>query len=357
MAVPAGAGTAAPAQRQLEDLRAAAVEAAERCGGWDERTIVVAGFAVRLRFAGEPLTRALYPSFSHLEGPAGEPAGTIEVFESAESGIERPALPWGEIPGAEGEPIVRLEEGAFQGVADSRSTVVAMADLPRRIAVMHLPDIAAVPGADLGARLRPPLLLLLGALGPLPLHAAAVGTGEAGALIAGMSGAGKSTLAIACALEGMGLCGDDYVVLAESGERPVAHALNSTVRLSRASAGLLGVPVSPGAFGPDQLPPADPKAQFEIERIAPGALRPSLELRAVLVPRHDSEAAEPREMGGAAALRALAPSTVLQSPGRRPQAMSTLGALVRRLPCFELPVGGRPRQAAARARDLLESLA
>ena len=43
----------------------------------------------------------------------------------------------------------------------------------------------------------------------------AVAAGDAGALIAGMSGAGKSTLTIACALEGMSVCGDDYVVLGD----------------------------------------------------------------------------------------------------------------------------------------------
>ena len=353
MAVPAGAGTAPPAQLQLDDLRAAAAEAAGRSGGWSERTIAVAGHPIELRFAGERLDGALYPSFAHLAAPAAEPAATVEVFESAVSGVARPHLPWSEIPDAEGEPIVRLEEGDHQGVADSRSTVVAMADLPRRVAVMHIPDLAGVPRPDLGARLRPPLMLLLGGLGPLPLHAAAVGAGEAGALIAGMSGAGKSTLAIACALEGLGLCGDDYVVLAEEGENPVAHALNSTVRVSRASAELLGVEVPHETFADGDMQLPDLKAQFEVDQLAPGSLRERLRLRAVIVPRQDVAAGEPQEIGAAAALRALAPSTVLQSPGRRPHAMSTLASLVRELPRFELPTGGGPREAARRAADLL----
>lgn len=359
MALPAAAGTVAPVQHQLDGLTEAADAAASACGGWRERTVRIAGEPFILRFAGTHLLDALFPSFAHLAaGGAAAGAASVKVFESTVSGVARPHLPWSEIPDAPGEPIVRLDEGDHQGVADSRSTIVAMADLTRRRAVMHVPDVAGVASAEMGARLRPPLLLLLGALGPLPLHAAAVGAGERGALLAGMSGAGKSTLSVACALTGMSFCGDDYVVLEDSKGAPIVHALNSTVRLSLRSAGLLGLELPAAAFAPEVQEGdfADPKGQFDIDELAPGAMRSRLRLRAVVVPRRDGVAGKARPIGGAAALRALAPSTVLQSPGRRPYAMRTLGSLVRALPCFELATGGDPRAAATALSDLLEGL-
>jgi hypothetical protein len=100
----------------------------------------------------------------------------------------------------------------------------------------------------------------------------------------------------------------------------------------------------------------DLKGQFELEHLAPGALRSELDLKALIVPRRGVAVGDPREIGAGAALRALAPSTLLQAPGRRPQALTALGALTRRLRCFELPTGDRPREAAVRLRELLESL-
>jgi hypothetical protein len=141
-------------------------------------------------------------------------------------------------------------------------------------------------------------------------------------------------------------------------EAPIVHALNSTVRLSLRSAGLLGLDLPAAAFAPEvqEGDSGDPKGQFEIDELAPGALRSRLRLRAVVVPRREGVAGQARPTGGAAALRALAPSTVLQSPGRRPHAMRTLGSLVRALPRFELSTGGDPRRAAAALSDLLEGL-
>lgn len=356
MAGPAGATTAPSAKDQLDDLREAAAAAAASGGGWFERTIAVAGIPFRLRFANEALLEALYPSFAHLEAAGPVPEATVEVFETARSGVARPSLPWTGPTEAPGDSLVRLEEGEIQGVAGARSTQVVMADLPGRVAVVHLPDIESVPRADIGARLRPPLLLLFGAVGPLPLHAGAVAAGDSGALIAGMSGAGKSTLTIACALEGLSVCGDDYVVLDDSADPPSAHALNSTVRLAQESAQLLELGLPPSAFDPAEMPPLDPKGQFELEALAPGSLRRQLNLRALVVPRRGPEANEPHEIGPAAALRALAPSTLLQSPGRRPRTLTALGELVSRLRCFELPTGVRPREAAVRLRELLQGL-
>lgn len=355
MAAPAGAGIAEQApSEQFGQFREAAARAAGRCGGWSERAIAIAGRPFCLRFAGEHLRAALSESFAHLELRGGVPehASVVEVFESQSSGVDRPQLAWAELPDSEGEPIVRLRSGDFQGVADSGSTIVAMADLPQQAAVMHVPDLEEVDPADLGARLRPPLMLLLGGLGPLPLHAAAVGVGDCGALIAGMSGAGKSTLAVACALRGMTICGDDYVVLAGSADAHRAHALNSTVRVSAQSAELLGL-------GPRVAAAAnrarDCKAQLDLEEIAPGTLRTALGLRLLAVPRRD-RGGPPRALSAAAAMRALAPSTVLQSPGRRPQAMSTLAGLVRRLPAYEVPGADGPAVAAEGLRALLTSL-
>jgi hypothetical protein len=56
-----------------------------------------------------------------------------------------------------------------------------------------------------------------------------------------------------------------------------------------------------------------------------------------------------------AALRALVPSTVFLTRGAEIETAAKLGALVRRLPTFELRIGGTPDEAARGLRELLAS--
>ena len=133
-------------------------------------------------------------------------------------------------------------------------------------AVFHLPDAARIPASERAAPLRDALQLLMATRGRWLTHAGAVGRGGRGVLLVGRGGSGKSTLALSCALAGMEIVADDYVLL-EIGRPPIAHAMQSTAKLTEDSAARLGVPArrdrrrrlraDPG--GPGQGPGRDPR--------------------------------------------------------------------------------------------------
>jgi hypothetical protein len=210
-------------------------------------------------------------------------------------------------------------------------------------------DAERVPWWERGAPLRAALHWLVGrgAGGRHLVHAAAVGDDAGGVLIGGAGGSGKSTLALACAAAGLGYAGDDYVLLAP-GPPPVAHALYSSAKATaetlRRVPAWRGQHAEPGA--------GDDKTVLQLAPAHPEVVRRRVRLRGVVLPSVD-----PAGRGGglepvapAQALLALAPSSLLQLPGARQEALSAIGALVRTLPCWRLALGDDLDRAVAEVR-------
>ena len=237
-------------------------------------------------------------------------------------------------------------------------------------AVFHLPDAAAIPASERAAPIREALQLLMAARGRLMTHAGAVGRDGRGVLLVGRGGSGKSTLALSCALAGMEIVADDYVLL-EPGAL-VAHAMQSTAKLTEDSAGRLGIPASAidaAGFEPTLEGPA--KALVRIPDLAPGRTqataggprhrRPGGEYVSTRVYRRMGDRlgdAEPavRPISAAEALRAVAPSTIVQAGFGGGGSLATLADLVRRVPGYALDLCPDPAANAAAVDRLVAGL-
>lgn len=342
---------------RLRDRFAAAALAA----GQVERDLEMAGLRLRLRAAGEETARALFPPFEHLAlDPGGEPDLTFCLFDTASSGVEPPAPPWEAPVAAPGtNPVVRFRSERACVLAAEGSRALTAAEPEARVAVFHLPDARRIPAIERTAPLREGLQLLMGARGRRMVHAGAVGREGRGALLVGRGGSGKSTLALSCALAGMEIAADDYVLL-DPGPPPVAHAMQSTAKLTEDSAARLGVAVSaldPAGFEPTLEGP--PKALVEIRGLAPGRLRPRLEAVAVVAPSLAGGVAEEpalRPISAAEALRAVAPSTVMQSGFGGAESLASLAGLVRRVPSYALELSPDPWANASAIEGLVAEI-
>jgi hypothetical protein len=315
------------ASEYFERLQERYEQAVAATGGAGRLDLEMAGLRLRLRYVGEPLRAALLAPFDHLAcREAGNPDLTISLFETASTGIEPPPPLWEPIAAAPGtSPVTRLrsERACVLAAAGSRALTAA---LPAEgVAVFHLPDAAAIPASERAAPIREALQLLMAARGRLMTHAGAVGSGGRGVLLVGRGGSGKSTLALSCALAGMEIVADDYVLLDPASL--TVHAMQSTAKLTEDSAARLGVPaeaIETAGFEPTLEGPA--KALVWIPDLAPGRLERRLEVCAVVAPtlkpsqpakyagRGGLGETEPavRTVSAAAGLRAVAPSTIVQ---------------------------------------------
>jgi hypothetical protein len=359
------------ASEYFERLQERYEQAAAATGGAGRLDLEMAGLRLRLRYVGERLRAALLAPFDHLAcGEAGDPDLTISLFETASTGIEPPPPLWEPIAAAPGtNPVAQLrsERACVLAAAGSRSLTAA---LPAEgVAVFHLPDAAAIPASERAAPIREALQLLMAARDRVMTHAGAVGSGGRGVLLVGRGGSGKSTLALSCALAGMEIVADDYVLLDPA---PLAaHAMQSTAKLTEDSAARLGVPaeaIDTAGFEPTLEGPA--KALVRIPSLAPGGLRRQLEVAAIVAPALNllppaNMAAgsrfgevEPvlRAISAAEGLRAVAPSTIVQAGFGGGDSLATLADLVRRVPSYALELSPDPAANAAAVERLVTSL-
>lgn len=346
-------------------------QASAAIGGAGNLELEMAGLRVRLRPAGGSLRAGLLAPFEHLacQG-AGDPDLTISLFDTASTGIEPPAPLWEPIAAAPGtNPVARLrsERACVLAAAGSRGLTAA---LPAEgIAVFHIPDAAAIPTSERAAPIREALQLLMAARGRLMTHAGAVGRAGRGVLLVGRGGSGKSTLALSCALAGMEIVADDYVLLEP--DSLTAHAMQSTAKLTEDSATRLGIPagaIDAAGFEPTLKGPA--KALVDIRKLAPTTLKRQLEVGTIVVPRLRPHAtaniavacglgeagSAVRSISAAEGLRAVAPSTIVQAGFGGGASLAALADLVRRVPGYSLELSPDPAANAAAVDRLVAEL-
>jgi hypothetical protein len=182
-------------------------------------------------------------------------------------------------------------------------------------------------------------------------HAAAVGRagGGPGLLIGGPGGSGKSTTALSWLLAGGDFAGDDYVLVELDGAHgPTAAPVYATAKADPTAMALLPELASTGAVGEDELAG---KTVIDVRDLRAGQPTGPVPIAAIVIPSV-ARSARPlvRSIPGAAALKALAPSSLLQLPRER-RGLAVLAALVRELPCFSIDLAPEP----AANLDALES--
>jgi hypothetical protein len=331
--------TSVPAATRHGDLEAFAAALADRAEDPEalRRGYRLAGFPIEISCDGAALERTLLRALAPRRDDAA--LGARPSF-SAVAARPLPASPFAPSDfGAKGEIAIDARPG-LAAVFSFDGPVLSVWDRERQRGWAWYAGVGAVPVAERAAPLLRPLRWWLAARGVEVVHAAAVAAEGRALLIAGRGGAGKSTLAVAALAAGFELLGEDYVAV-DCAAGPRVHALFAAAKLDAGSLARLPEldlpPVAPGEPGGKVL--VDLGERFA-SRLP--ATRP---LAAIVLPRLSGGDRAPRRVSSAAALRALAPSTLFQLPGADARAFAALAALARALPAFELEIGPRPQAA------------
>lgn len=181
--------------------------------------------------------------------------------------------------------------------------------------------------------------------GLMMFHAAAIGAGGRGALVAGRSGAGKSTLSAACMLAGMDVVGDDYVILTGDGAYR-AMPLYSSVCLNPDIYGLLRPAM--------RVLEIAPSGKYALD--ASGYLYPGeLEIGCLLAIEQGSGAPQITAVPSGPAITRLVHSTVIQAGfGRDTERVREMAVRLSGLPAYQFRQGEDPRRNAQFLRQFIE---
>jgi predicted O-methyltransferase YrrM len=326
-----------PGRELFERLHTGAEQAAEASGGFEQRDFVLAGSPIRVRAAGDALAPVMLAALSHARvEKVDAPELEIVMWETATSSVPQPEVPWalgdvrarGDVRGFEGEDVSVFTEPA--------SGSITVFDRSTWTIVYWVVDARVLPWHERGAPLRAALHQWAATRGRHFVHAGAVGADGGGVLLAGASGSGKSTTALACVDAGLEYAGDDYVILTTDGA-PRAHCVYTTAKLD--SGALERLPRLAAAVV-DHRRGTENKAVLDIHAYRPEVVRSSLPVDGIVVPVVGrSERLRVRRASAAEALRALAPTTLLQLPGAAQERMRAMAGLVRSVPALAIDLG------------------
>ncbi|HEY9645940.1 MAG TPA: hypothetical protein V6C88_06205, partial [Chroococcidiopsis sp.] len=265
------------AQQQAFELAAATV------GGVQVQDYGIGSYTIRLRFAGSALIPAMTPAIAHLAiPPVAQPDFTISLWDSTSTQIMSPSPPWRDDPyayGSHGEILGYSQEHmriAFNMAFDALS----MWHIDTSQAVFWVRDAANIPFWETAAPLRIILHWWLGSQGLRYIHAAAVGTPTAAALLVGKGGSGKSTTALTCLDSDLTYVSDDYCLLATEPE-PRAYSLYNSAKLKPDNHRLPHL--LPLIHNTDRA--SEDKPFILLHQHYPEKIVPSLPLKVILVPR------------------------------------------------------------------------
>ena len=328
--------TRAPGGDWAGRMQEAFEEACRLTGGAVERDYIVGGHPVRLRFAGSALVPRLTPSLSHLRAREPvEPRLTISIWDGDSTGAGRPPGPGEELQPATDQ--THLCAGTrIRAVFYPDPPLMSFLDEPAGQACFWTKGADSVPFYETGSPFRPIFNWWMGSHGRQFAHAAAVGTGAGGALLVGRGGSGKSTTAMACLAAGLLYAGDDHC-LVSTDPSPYAHSLYSSGKLNPDSLDRLPK-LRPALANGDRLDRE--KALLLLATARPDQVVTGLPIRAILLPQvHPGPETELLPASPAAALLALAPSTMLPLPRSHAAGLGALAALIRQVPCYSLRLG------------------
>ncbi|GAA4833775.1 hypothetical protein [Algivirga pacifica] len=169
------------------------------------------------------------------------------------------------------------------------------------------------------------------------LHAASVAANAKAVLISGNSGSGKSSTTLSCALAGMDILGDDYV-LADS-EKLRAYSLYGYAKINldnRKRFPSINSFVAPVSKNQE-------KALVSLNTGLKGKLISNSPLKAHLVPVITNSTVTTFELiGKEHGMRNLTPSTMFQLPGLQKETFQKCSLLTKGLPTYKVHLGSDP---------------
>jgi len=324
------------------------------------RRIGVGRVTIDLEFVGESLSDLVWPAISHREGVSDGSSradASLCLWDMSEARLTLPPLAL--LPADNTAPTSNLaswnrstdtnDTGVVHGWFQPLESVISMLDLEGGRGWYCVRDAGSLPAWEAAAPLRALFRWVLGVHGMALVHAAAIGSGGAGVLLAGQGGAGKSTTTALCVLGGFTSVGDDYIVI--DSEAKTAHSLYRTLKLHRHL-----VEEGPFAsFGSSEA--GQHKRLLWIDDVSPSSLVPEVPVDAVLLPRVGERAdsvflaTSPAEVH-----KALVPSSILQLPGPGSQTAADVANMARHTPGYDALLTSDLGRVATDMAGFFESL-
>jgi hypothetical protein len=282
------------------------------------RDCMLANVSVRLSM---PINQIdLFTTALHSTSGVNESAARVYVSETLPRELwKRSPIRYGDI---DGRGAVRGSESGEWAVAWNSGQFTLSIMNREKCVVVYIKQ-GAFPISEVGGPLRTPAHWLASEMNTAFVHAAAVDWGGRAVVLGGPSGAGKSTFSLNALNAGLGILGDDYVVVDHFDTRPSVYSSYRTIKFKvsqRLPNRERGIDLHNGKrallMQPNHI------------------IRKSSIFAVALIDQHGP--ALPEEVDRANAARVLATSTILQVPLYARLILAETASIATAVPCYRV---------------------
>lgn len=349
--------------RQLSAVLAEYFDEASSRHPVSETNLLIANRHLRVKCIGGTHSYHLTPALSHLlHTSPGDADFTIHVWDGESAGPPSNSLlvsylqtlyrDWTSNCGARGE-LRGFHSPTVPTFYMPGPDILNLVDVANHHAFFFKRDASPLPYWEAGSPFRAILHTWLSSAGLQFVHGGAVGDSTGGVLLAGKGGSGKSTTTLLCLNAGMSYAGDDYCAI-DCNNPPFVHSLYNTAKLLPRD--LDRFPdLRQRIWNPQSLlENSTDKATFFLGDLLPERMTSGFPLRALLVPRVAPQTdTYLTPCGPAAAIAAIAPTTIAQLPNAVQADMDRMVTLVSNLPAYILHLGSDLTQIPDVVRSVL----
>lgn len=301
------------------------LEAWQRCMAHEQIVdLCLADRTVRFRIKGDA---CLLDALCHAQIIESEtPIWTVYMIDASDTSCPMPSVPWTlDAFGRRTEVANGTDERRLTSF-NIDSGILTYVEVVKKIAIVWIRSRTAVPMYERAAPLRHFFNRWAVSEGLMFLHAGAIAQDGRALLLAGRGGSGKSTTAFLAMQGGWNFLADDYCIVDPS-EPPVVYRVYSTCKLTHSANDWIGYEDARQISDPDKI------AFFlnDTTLSVPGRA----DIRSIVLPAIGKEALL-TPTSAVSAMRALAPSTLLQSAGAGRDEFRRISDLVRRIPAVHL---------------------
>ena len=347
------------AERVLAVVQAG-IDAAGRASpdGAVEFDYAIAGHPARFWVVGQRWARALVAAFSQLPhaNPGSGPELRIELADRSAARLPDQACELDELLGAgdvtaatpDGRSVVYRRNDTLTCLDRSRGQIVGWTEAAERLSL-----------TDRGRPLDALLYLWLHEQGVERVHAGLIAADGHGILVAGNSGSGKTSTVLHCLVDGFDFVSDDRVGIETRTDGGfTGHGLHGSAYLHPKDLARFPRLITHAIGRQDgRTGSREDKVLIPLSDTYPDRLRPAAGIDLLVMPRV-SGVSRPRIRPArkAEALLRLAPSALWMVHHPRAAGLQSLAALVERIPCYWLELGGEPGSIAATVRAVLREV-
>jgi hypothetical protein len=324
-------------------------------GGQHNYSFLLANHNVVISTAGKKLQDYLCKPFSHLppHQNINENSLQILVWDEKNCGVKLPIPPWQWPVVKNAESVSQFSLKHYRVVLSENQTVFFIYDIDTNIAIVCIKDAEQLPNYFLSQPFFRILKLWAKQVNLTILHAGCIADDKQSVLLVGKGGSGKSTSSLQSLIGGLNYISDDYV-LVSLGDNPVAYSIYCSGKLHlnhlKHFPQLEQIAIR-GKYDKENKP------ILYLNELFKGQIINKSPIKAIVTPNVISnEKSTVDYISSFEALKALAPSTLIQLNLGDEGAFAKMADLTKTLACFRLNLGSDFTTIAPIIKSILNSL-